>query len=141
MKRLLREAAELSEPSDELHAQPLEDNLFEWHFTIRGAPETEFAAGVYHGRILLPPEYPMKPPSIILLTVMSRLIICIFLTRSVVANWHSVREKTPNFVPKNSQMVALMSAPRFVSLFHRIILRLGVPLGPFVQLSWPSSPS
>ena len=46
-----------------------QDNLFEWHFTIRGPGDSEFDGGVYHGRIILPPEYPMKPPSIILLTV------------------------------------------------------------------------
>lgn len=47
----------------------LQDNLFEWHFTIRGPSDTDFSGGIYHGRIVLPPEYPMKPPSIILLTV------------------------------------------------------------------------
>lgn len=46
-----------------------QDNLFEWHFTVRGPPDTEFEDGRYHGRIILPPEYPMKPPSIILITV------------------------------------------------------------------------
>uniref|UniRef100_A0A7M5VC21 UBC core domain-containing protein n=1 Tax=Clytia hemisphaerica TaxID=252671 RepID=A0A7M5VC21_9CNID len=68
VKRLMREAAELSEPTDQYFAQPLDDNLFEWHFTVRGPPDTEFDDGRYHGRITLPPEYPMKPPSIILLT-------------------------------------------------------------------------
>ncbi|XP_065652203.1 ubiquitin-conjugating enzyme E2 J1 isoform X3 [Hydra vulgaris] len=68
VKRLMREAAELSEPTEQYFAQPLEDNIFEWHFTIRGSPDTEFAGGHYHGKITLPPEYPMKPPSIILLT-------------------------------------------------------------------------
>lgn len=47
----------------------LQDNLFEWHFSVRGPPDSDFDGGVYHGRIVLPPEYPMKPPSIILLTV------------------------------------------------------------------------
>jgi len=46
----------------------MEDNLFEWHFTVRGPPETPYQGGVYHGRIILPPEYPMKPPNLILLT-------------------------------------------------------------------------
>ena len=40
-----------------------------WHFTIRGPPDTDFEGGIYHGRISLPPEYPLKPPSIFLLTV------------------------------------------------------------------------
>jgi ubiquitin-conjugating enzyme E2 J1 len=42
------------------------------HFTIRGADGTEFEGGIYHGRILLPPEYPFKPPHIIFLTPSGR---------------------------------------------------------------------
>ncbi|XP_040920761.1 ubiquitin-conjugating enzyme E2 J1 [Toxotes jaculatrix] len=68
VKRLMKEAAELRDPTEHYHAQPLEDNLFEWHFSVRGPPDSDFDGGVYHGRIVLPPEYPMKPPSIILLT-------------------------------------------------------------------------
>ncbi|KAA8896081.1 ubiquitin-conjugating enzyme/RWD-like protein [Sphaerosporella brunnea] len=64
IKRILREAAELaSSPSPDYHASPLENNLFEWHFTLRGPPETPYANGIYHGRINLPPAYPMRPPS------------------------------------------------------------------------------
>ena len=69
VKRLMREAQELHEPTEDYFAQPLDDNLFEWHFTVRGPDDTAFEGGVYHGRILLPPQYPMKPPSIIMLTV------------------------------------------------------------------------
>lgn len=69
VKRLMREACELAEPTEEYYACPLEDNLFEWHFTVRGPPSTEFEGGFYHGRILLPSQYPMQPPNIILLTV------------------------------------------------------------------------
>jgi len=69
VKRLMREARELAEPTSGYSAKPLEDNLFEWHFTIRGPSGSEFEGGFYHGRIILPPEYPMKPPSIMLLTV------------------------------------------------------------------------
>lgn len=68
VKRLMREALELSEATEEYCARPLEDNLFEWHFTVRGPPGTDFENGIYHGRILLPKEYPMHPPHIILLT-------------------------------------------------------------------------
>ncbi|XP_061929656.1 ubiquitin-conjugating enzyme E2 J1 isoform X1 [Apis cerana] len=68
VKRLMREAQELHEATEEYCASPLEDNLFEWHFTVQGPPSTDFEGGIYHGRILLPPEYPMKPPNIILLT-------------------------------------------------------------------------
>jgi len=68
VKRLMREAKELSEATSDYYAQPLSDNLFEWHFTVRGPVDTEFDGGVYHGRIILPAEYPMKPPNIIILT-------------------------------------------------------------------------
>ncbi|XP_058804187.1 ubiquitin-conjugating enzyme E2 J1-like [Phymastichus coffea] len=68
VKRLMREAQELRDATNEYYAYPLEENLFEWHFTVEGPPTTDFEGGVYHGRILLPPEYPMKPPNIILLT-------------------------------------------------------------------------
>ena len=65
----MREAVELKDPTPMYYAQPLEDNLFEWHFTILAPEGTDFEGGHYHGRILLPTEYPMKPPSIIMLTV------------------------------------------------------------------------
>lgn len=68
VKRLMREAIELAEATEEYCARPLEDNLFEWHFTVQGPKGTEFEGGIYHGRILLPKEYPMHPPHIILLT-------------------------------------------------------------------------
>lgn len=68
VKRILREVKEMQvEPSTQYTASPLEDNIFEWHFTIRGPPGTEFEGGLYHGRIILPPEYPFKPPNIVLL--------------------------------------------------------------------------
>ena len=71
VKRLMREAIELKDPTTMYAAQPLEENLFEWHFTILGPQGTDYDSGLYHGRIILPTEYPMKPPSIIFLTVRS----------------------------------------------------------------------
>ncbi|KAL7633056.1 UNVERIFIED_CONTAM: hypothetical protein RMT77_016632 [Armadillidium vulgare] len=68
VKRLLKEAQELHEATEEYCAYPLEDNLFEWHFTVRGPPDTEFDGGIFHGRIMMPTEYPMKPPNIIFFT-------------------------------------------------------------------------
>mmetsp|Transcript_11877 Transcript_11877/g.30457 ORF Transcript_11877/g.30457 Transcript_11877/m.30457 type:complete len:372 (-) Transcript_11877:121-1236(-) len=69
VKRILQEVKELQkEGSREYAAKALEDNLFEWHFVVRGPSGTDFEGGIYHGRILLPPEYPMKPPSFMMLT-------------------------------------------------------------------------
>ena len=73
LRRIKADIRELSiDPSDQYHAAPLEHDMFEWHFTIRGASDTDFAGGVYHGRILLPPEYPFKPPNIVFLTPSGR---------------------------------------------------------------------
>ena len=73
IKRILKEAAELSKNADStLHAAPLETDLFEWHFTIRGPPSTPYAEGVYHGRIILPQQYPLRPPSFRFLTPSGR---------------------------------------------------------------------
>lgn len=74
IKRILKEASELaSSPSADYHAAPLETDLFEWHFTIRGPPApSHFENGLYHGRIVLPPAYPLKPPSFRFLTPSGR---------------------------------------------------------------------
>ena len=73
LRRIKADIRELSiDPSDQYYAAPLENDMFEWHFTIRGAADTDFAGGVYHGRILLPPEYPFKPPNIVFLTPSGR---------------------------------------------------------------------
>ena len=78
----------MASPTSDYFAAPLEDNLFEWHFTVRGPEDTDFQVikvmltsyspflhcqgGIYHGRIIVPAEYPMKPPDIIFLTVTRR---------------------------------------------------------------------
>jgi len=73
IKRILKEAAELAaHPDPTLHAAPLESNLFEWHFTLAGPPSTPYSSGVYHGRIVLPPTYPLRPPSFRFLTPSGR---------------------------------------------------------------------
>jgi len=68
--------AELKElmqnPDPMFHATYVEDNLYDWHFTIRGAVDSEFEGGLYHGRIVLPAEYPFKPPDIYFFTPSGR---------------------------------------------------------------------
>ena len=74
IKRILKEASELStKPSADFVANPLETDLFEWHFTLKGPPApSPFENGIYHGRIVLPAAYPMKPPSFRFLTPTGR---------------------------------------------------------------------
>ena len=61
---LVREAQEIANsPSPDFTAAPLESDLFEWHFTMRGPPGSPYGGGIYHGRITLPPNYPLRPPN------------------------------------------------------------------------------
>jgi ubiquitin-conjugating enzyme E2 J2 len=53
-------------------ALPDSKNIFEWHFLIFGLKGCDYEGGFYHGRLMFPPEYPMKPPSIILFTPSGR---------------------------------------------------------------------
>ncbi len=50
-------------------AYPIKDDLFTWHFTIRGPEGSDFEGGLYHGVIKLPTSYPLKPPNIMFLNV------------------------------------------------------------------------
>lgn len=69
IRRIQRELKEISEsPSRHWAAGPMNDDLFEWHFTVRGPSGTDFEGGIYTGRIVLPANYPMEPPYIMLLT-------------------------------------------------------------------------
>ncbi|EPS44759.1 hypothetical protein H072_1278 [Dactylellina haptotyla CBS 200.50] len=70
VRRILKEAQEIANsPSRDFTAYPLEHDLFEWHFTLRGPPApSPYAGGFYHGRIILSPNYPMRPPMFRFLT-------------------------------------------------------------------------
>ncbi|KAF1808288.1 UBC-like protein [Eremomyces bilateralis CBS 781.70] len=73
IRRLLKEASELASlPDPSLTAHPIDSNLFEWHFTIRGPASSPYESGIYHGRISLPPQYPLKPPNFRFLTPSGR---------------------------------------------------------------------
>ncbi|GKT50262.1 ubiquitin-conjugating enzyme E2 Z [Colletotrichum spaethianum] len=50
----------------------IQSDLFEWHFTFRGPPNSSYSEGIYHGRIVLPPTYPLRPPSFRFLTPSGR---------------------------------------------------------------------
>ncbi|WVQ68036.1 uncharacterized protein L199_006242 [Kwoniella botswanensis] len=71
VKRIMQEASELANADieeDGFVAAPLEDDIFEWHCTMRGVSGSEYDGGLYHLRILLPPSYPMSAPDIMLMT-------------------------------------------------------------------------
>lgn len=70
---LVQEAAELStSASPDYGAEPLEEDLFEWHFTFCGPPNSDYSEGIYHGKIILPPTYPLRPPTFKFMTPSGR---------------------------------------------------------------------
>ncbi|KAI9596625.1 UBC-like protein [Syncephalis fuscata] len=55
-------------PPDYLIAKPLEHDILEWHYVLTGPPDTPYLGGEYHGKLVFPPEYPYRPPSIYMIT-------------------------------------------------------------------------
>lgn len=55
-----------------IRLSPVRNNLLEWHFSFTGVSGSSYAGGIYHGRIMLHPEYPRKAPTISILTPSGR---------------------------------------------------------------------
>ncbi|GLD97029.1 hypothetical protein PINS_up005712 [Pythium insidiosum] len=69
IKRLRKEYIALQKkPVEYIQALPLETNILEWHYVITGTPGTPYEGGYYHGVLKFPPEYPMKPPAVKMIT-------------------------------------------------------------------------
>ncbi len=72
--RLQKEYKQLSTSTSVTNfvAVPDSKNIFEWHYCIYGLEDSPYAGGYYHGKLIFPPEYPMKPPSILMITPSGR---------------------------------------------------------------------
>ena len=53
---------------------PFGKNLLRWHFSVAGPANSVYEGGVYHGRVLLPKDYPGSPPRVQVLTPSGRFI-------------------------------------------------------------------
>jgi len=74
-RRLTRELQSLQKSpicSPRIHAVPNESNILEWHYVIEGSSGTPYGGGYYHGKLIFPKEYPLKPPSVLMLTPSGR---------------------------------------------------------------------
>jgi len=70
-KRLRKELLMLQrEPVPLAVAAPLESNILEWRFLMQGVGI--YDGGYYMGKLVFPPEYPLKPPSIMFITPSGR---------------------------------------------------------------------
>ncbi|KAJ3215637.1 Ubiquitin-conjugating enzyme E2 6 [Dinochytrium kinnereticum] len=68
-KRLAKEYMLITQnPPPFIQAKPLEDDILEWHYVVRGPPDSPYAGGEYHGKLIFPDSYPYKPPGIKMFT-------------------------------------------------------------------------
>jgi ubiquitin-conjugating enzyme E2 D/E len=69
LKRLAHEQKELKlNPIENCSAGPLDNTMMQWRATIFGSEDTPYHGGVFNLDIIIPPEYPFKPPTIKFLT-------------------------------------------------------------------------
>lgn len=67
------------------------------HYVITGPPDTPYHDGLYHGKLVFPPDYPFKPPSIYMLTPNGRFKPN---TRSKKSSFHSLFRELINYLIK-----------------------------------------
>jgi len=74
-RRLTKELLALKkEPinNPKITVAPNESNLLEMHYVIEGSPGTPYEGGIYHGKLIFPKEYPLKPPGVLMNTPSGR---------------------------------------------------------------------
>ena len=64
MKRLSKEKLDNETPDEFFYVQPLNNDMFKWHFTLKGMPGSPYQGGLYHGYFEIPNDYPLSPPNI-----------------------------------------------------------------------------
>jgi ubiquitin-conjugating enzyme E2 D/E len=68
-KRLMKEAQELqSNPLEWGSAEPIANDLFKWTGTVIGPVGTPYENGVFQLSIVVPTEYPFRPPDVTFVT-------------------------------------------------------------------------
>ena len=73
VRRLMKEHKDILEnPNPNYVAEPDPDNIFDWHYCIYNLADCPYEGGYYHGMLKFPKEYPMKPPSVIMITPSGR---------------------------------------------------------------------
>ncbi|KAL1411133.1 Ubiquitin-conjugating enzyme E2 6 [Vanrija albida] len=93
-KRLQKEYLAMQKsPPPFIWAVPEEKNILDWHFIIRGPPDTPYAGGEYHGLIWFPSDYPFKPPDVKMFTPSGRfepgVKICMSMTSYHPSTWNA----------------------------------------------------
>ena len=144
----MREALEMSEATSDYCAAPLEENLFEWHFTVRGPEDSDFQVekifqwkleGKYF--ISLAGRYlPREDPGA---SRISHEASRHHSAHGTQIDRLSLEEKCglTLTVIICSRMAGLRLVRRSACPYPATTLRPGSPLGPSERPCWPSSPS
>ncbi|TNJ26811.1 Ubiquitin-conjugating enzyme E2 [Giardia muris] len=65
VKRILLELKQIADEHEPyFRVYPVGENVHEVHFTFLGPPATAYENGLYHGLIILPQDYPSRPPQV-----------------------------------------------------------------------------
>ncbi|ODN76908.1 hypothetical protein L202_05484 [Cryptococcus amylolentus CBS 6039] len=93
-KRLQKEYLAMQKsPPPFVWACPEEKNILDWHFIIRGPPDTPYEGGEFHGLIWFPSDYPFKPPDVKFFTPSGRFEIghkiCMSMTSYHPSTWNA----------------------------------------------------
>ncbi|KAF9091434.1 Ubiquitin-conjugating enzyme E2 6 [Mortierella sp. AD031] len=165
-KRLTKEYINIQKsPPAYLFARPLETNILEWHYVLKGPPETPYFGGEYHGKLVFPADYPFKPPSIRMITPNGRFQVntrlCLSMSDFHPGTWNpswsvstilngllsfmSQDESTTGSITTSRYEKALlalrshafnMSNPQFKEIFPELVALQQVPL----HIAFPNAP-
>lgn len=72
LKRILKEKEENKNGFKYFYIQPLQNDNYTWHFTLKGPEGSPFENGLYHGYFEIPHDYPLSPPNIYFLNESGR---------------------------------------------------------------------
>ncbi|KAF9420883.1 Ubiquitin-conjugating enzyme E2 6 [Podila epigama] len=166
LRRLTKEYINIQKsPPAYLFARPLEKNILEWHYVLKGPPDTPYYGGEYHGKLVFPSDYPFKPPSIRMITPNGRFQVdtrlCLSMSDFHPGTWNpswsvatilngllsfmSQDESTTGSINTSyhdRQLLALrshgfnMSNPKFREIFPELVAPAQVPL----HIAFPNAP-
>ena len=137
--RLLKELKAMRKnPPEMIEARPLDSNILVWHYVIRGAPDTAFDGGFYHGTVKFPPQYPFKPPAISMFTESGRFKthqrLCLSMSDFHPESWNPMWSVSTILLGLQSFMVRSLAARTAPRVYAAHVLTTLCPPRPFPPL-------